>query len=89
MSDAKLLYTKSSNQYNEARSLLAEARVIGERTGLSVDSSILDASYQSPFFSPHFAVLGMNGDGNINVNVNANVNVNVDEIIITIIIVRK
>lgn len=74
MSDAKLLYTKSSNQYNEARSLLAEARVIGERTGLSVDSSILDASYQSPFFSPHFAVLGMNGDGNINVNVNANVN---------------
>ena len=49
MTEASKLYTKSYDRLEEARSLLDEAREITSRVGLSVDSSILDSSYQSPF----------------------------------------
>lgn len=52
LNDAQALHIKSTNCFNEASSLLAEAREVAHKSGLSVDSSILDASYQSPFYSP-------------------------------------
>lgn len=51
VNDAKDLYSRSSQRFQEANALLSEARAICNKAGLSVDSSILDASYQSPFLS--------------------------------------
>ena len=85
VTDAKDLYSKSCKHLNEARSLLAEARDIATRsgTGLSIDSSVLDSSYQSPFLPTRFShgtandtVVAPAGTGAGNNNNNANANGN-------------
>ncbi len=48
------LYAKAHDRLEESRSLLGEARDIATRANLTVDSSILDSSYQSPFLPTRF-----------------------------------
>lgn len=52
--EAVALLPKSNEELRQAKSILSEARIIAHRSGLSVDSSVLDASYQSPFLPTHF-----------------------------------
>ena len=48
------LIKKSSILLSSTNALLDEARKITARSGLSVDSSLFDASYQSPFLPSYF-----------------------------------
>jgi hypothetical protein len=47
--EALELISKCEKALKVAENVLSQGRVIAEKNGLSVDSSILDASYQSPF----------------------------------------
>mmetsp|Transcript_7998 Transcript_7998/g.15063 ORF Transcript_7998/g.15063 Transcript_7998/m.15063 type:complete len:401 (-) Transcript_7998:40-1242(-) len=74
VNDAKDLYRKSNERLKEVNALLSEARVICNKAGLSVDSSILDASYQSPFLSTPLHLKNHNNNGNNNGNSISHVN---------------
>ena len=54
LNDAMALVEKATDALQESYDVLSEAREIATRAGLSVDSSILDSSYQSPFLPTHF-----------------------------------
>ncbi len=54
ISEASHLLNDASTLLSSSFSVLYEAREIAEKRGLSVDSCILDASYQSPFLPSYF-----------------------------------
>jgi hypothetical protein len=68
------LLPKSHEALFQAKSILSEARTIAHRSGLSVDSSVLDASYQSPFLPTHFCHGVSPADSNATMNTNMLVN---------------
>jgi hypothetical protein len=68
--DANNLYVKSTAKFDECKGLLHEARLIANNAGLSVDSSVLDGSFQSPFVHNG----GVNNANGNNANSNSNGN---------------
>ncbi len=74
LSEAKKLIRQSSSLLSSSNALLSEARTIANRNGLTVDSKIIDASYQSPFLpKPYFRSSknnNHNGDHTNNNNTN-------------------
>jgi len=67
--EARQLIQKSSSLLLESSEVLNDARNIAQRCGLTVDSSILDSSYQSPFL-PSFFINYDNNNNNDNINNN-------------------
>ena len=52
--EVRKLLIQAEETLNAATNTLGDARIIAQKAGLSVDSSILDSSYQSPFLPTKF-----------------------------------